>query len=123
MSHLQIDYPDDTDLSPPNLVIVNPEASHGYGAEQHLIPYVQVTRHRQVCMHAGQDNGCAVLTSGKPHDQSCMHGVMGSACAASRTLCGRWMRDSACCSCSCPRACWRWGSRRPRLHGWSPASL
>ncbi len=34
-------YPGDTELSPPNLVVVNSEPENGYGPEHHQIPYVE----------------------------------------------------------------------------------
>jgi len=34
-------HPGDCDLSPPNLLVVNSDAEHGYGEEHHQIPYVE----------------------------------------------------------------------------------
>lgn len=34
-------HPGDCKLSPPNLLVVNSDAEHGYGEEQHQIPYVE----------------------------------------------------------------------------------
>ena len=39
----QVKHPDKTDLSPPNLLVVDAGKGHGYGEEHHLIPYVEVT--------------------------------------------------------------------------------
>lgn len=38
---LQVIYPGESELSPPNLVVVNSEPDHGYGPEHHQIPYVE----------------------------------------------------------------------------------
>ncbi|BDA51189.1 hypothetical protein COCOBI_18-0650 [Coccomyxa sp. Obi] len=37
----EVIYPGDSELSPPNLVVVNSEPDHGYGPEHHQIPYVE----------------------------------------------------------------------------------
>ena len=37
-----MEHPDEAFLSPPNLLVVNTEATHGYGEELHRIPCVQV---------------------------------------------------------------------------------
>ena len=38
----QVKHPDETELSPPNLLVVDAGKGHGYGEEHHLIPYVEV---------------------------------------------------------------------------------